>query len=327
MKKHLVQILRIVTTILIITAAAALLGGCAGNIPANTESEPTAGIPTVPEQEVFTPEVSTPEPAVTEPGVETVQGIVTVQASDVYSGPGITYEKFDTLVAGTAVTITGTANGWHEIIYGDDTAYIAVSDIRLDYTADPAGHTISPLAKNDLFPFAKSYSLAREIRPEYIMLHFCSAVVIDRQAPYNIALVRDNFIRNGVDTNYIIDRDGTIYCYVPEDRLAYHAGKGTYANDEKLTDNMNRYAIGIELLAIGSQKDMSIYLTAEEYAALPSSLIGYTDAQYEALNALITDICQRNSIPADKYHILGHDEYSAAKNDPGELFDWGRLLG
>lgn len=255
-----------------------------------------------------------------------MQGIVTVQDLNVRSGRGTGYEKLGTLSRGTAVTIVGTVSGWHQIVYGDGTAYVSADYIELEYTVDPSRYVISHLAKYDLFPIAKSYSLAREMLPEYIMLHFSSAVVLDPKNPYNMALVRDTFIKNGVDANYIIDRDGTIYCNVPEDRLAYHAGEGTYGGDERLTDKMNRYAIGIEILAIGSPNDMAGYLSAAAYEALDPAVIGYTDAQYEALRALIADICLRNRIAMDKYHILGHDEYAPGKTDPGELFDWERLL-
>ena len=48
-------------------------------------------------------------------------------------------------------------------------------------------------------------------------------------------------------------------------------------------------------------------------------------AQYTALSALLDDICTRNSIPKNRSHVIGHDEYNPAKNDPGELFDWSRI--
>lgn len=89
---------------------------------------------------------------------------------------------------------------------------------------------------------------------------------------------------------------------------------------------MNRYSIGIEIVAVGSEKDMFPYFTKSEYAKIDKSLIGFTEAQYEALIPLVKDICQRNSIPFDREHIIGHEEYKASKTDPGELFDWERLL-
>ncbi|HAN20077.1 MAG: hypothetical protein A2Y15_05285 [Clostridiales bacterium GWF2_36_10] len=179
---------------------------------------------------------------------------------------------------------------------------------------------------NDYLTPIEDFSWERTYDAEYIMLHFCSALMVDFENPYDLNKVRQIFIDYKVSIHYIIDRDGKVFCYVPENRVAWHAGKGTWINDEKYTDNMNQYAIGIEILAIGSQSDMSQYLTSEEYNQIVPSLIGYTDAQYEALNDLIEYICENNNIPRDKGHIIGHDEYKPQKTDPGELFEWDRII-
>ncbi len=178
-------------------------------------------------------------------------------------------------------------------------------------------HFLEPLEK---------YSWEREYDREYVMLHFTSNVVADREKPYDMQAVRKIFEETEVSTHYIIDRDGKAYCYIPESHSAWHAGVGTYNNDEKYTNKMNKYSIGIELLAIGSENDMSQYLTKEEYAELDESLIGFTDAQYETLKKLVPDICQRNGISFDREHVIGHNEYNPNKNDPGELFSWDRLF-
>lgn len=184
----------------------------------------------------------------------------------------------------------------------------------------------SPLAKEQFLMPIEDYSWEREFAPEYVMLHFTSAVVISRDDPYNMETVRGIFEDSGISIHYIIDRDGSIYCYMPETRAAWHAGKGTFADDERLTNAMNKYSIGIEMVAIGSENDMSQYLTKDEYAALDPSLIGFTEAQYESLVPLVKDICERNAIPFDREHVIGHEEYKPQKCDPGELFDWGRLF-
>jgi len=89
---------------------------------------------------------------------------------------------------------------------------------------------------------------------------------------------------------------------------------------------MNDYAIGIELMGIGTQKEMSIYMTAANYNKLDPAHLGFTDAQYASLKALVQDICDRNDIPMDRDHVIGHEDYSPKKVDPGDLFDWDRLL-
>lgn len=170
------------------------------------------------------------------------------------------------------------------------------------------------------------FSWEQEYPPEYVMIHFCSAVVNHRDDPYNINYVRQTFIDADVSIHYLLDRDGTVYCYIPEDRVAWHAGVGTWQNNEKYTNKMNLYSIGIEVMGIGSYNDMSSYLTKKEYKALPDEVIGFTDAQYTALKDLIADICQRNNIPLDREHIIGHQDFSPKKKDPGELFDWSRII-
>lgn len=170
------------------------------------------------------------------------------------------------------------------------------------------------------------FSWEQQYPPEYVMIHFCSAVVNHRDDPYNMEYVRQTFIDADVSIHYILDRDGTVYCYVPEDRTAWHAGKGEWLGDEKYTNKMNLYSIGIEVVGMGSMEDMSPYLHKSEYKALKKEWLGFTDAQYESLKLLVADICERNDIPLDRDHVIGHEEYSPKKNDPGELFDWSRII-
>lgn len=212
--------------------------------------------------------------------------------------------------------------GQTEIAENNDTTDTAVPDAE---TTEKVV-TVSPYAVEEyLLPF-EDYSWEMTEKPEYVMLHFTSAVVLSKDDPYNLKTVREIFEDNSLSIHYIIDREGKVHCWLPETRAAWHAGKGTFGSDTRLTNAMNKYSIGIEMLAIGSKKDMAQYLTSEEYDALPRELIGYTDAQYESLVKLVRDICNRNGIPFDSDHIIGHDMYNPAKNDPGELFDRERLF-
>lgn len=186
--------------------------------------------------------------------------------------------------------------------------------------------TVSPLSQEDFLVPLDKYSWEREYEPEYVMLHFTSGVVLSKENPYDYELVRGIFEQNEVSVHYIIDRDGSVLCYIPEDRAAWHAGKGTFGGDERFTNAMNKYSIGIEIMAIGSQKDMAQYLSAEEYNSLDSSFVGFTEQQYVTLKELVKDICQRNNIPFDREHVIGHDMYNPDKTDPGELFDYNRIF-
>ena len=186
---------------------------------------------------------------------------------------------------------------------------------------------VSPIAKEHFLEPFDDYSWVREFPVEKVVVHFTSAVVNYPEDPYNMELIRNIFVDSGLSVHYIIDRDGTVYCYMPESRAAWHAGKGTFGGVEKYTNSMNKFSVGIELVAIGSEKDMSQYLHPDEYKAIDESLIGFTDEQYTSLTALIKDICQRNKIEFSRENVIGHDEYNEAKSDPGELFDWERVFG
>lgn len=168
-------------------------------------------------------------------------------------------------------------------------------------------------------------SYPRTENVSHVMVHFMSAVIAHPDDPFGIENVRRTFFDTGSSIHYVIDRDGTVYRLVNESYVAWHAGKGSWAGDERYTDRMNQYAIGIEMLAIGSKKDMAGMLSSAFYDTLPSAWIGYTDAQYDALKALVEDICDRHGIPFDRTHVLGHSDYTSRKTDPGELFDWTRI--
>ena len=172
----------------------------------------------------------------------------------------------------------------------------------------------------------EEFSWERQYDPEFVMIHFSSAVVNHRNDPYNIKHLRKIYVDYDVSVHYVIERDGTVHCYIPEERVAWHAGRGSFGGDAKYTNKMNLYAIGIELLAMGTEDEMSAYLTSKEYHALDKSLIGFTDAQYASLKALVEDICSRQNIPLDRQHVIGHEDYSPDMNDPGDLFDWSKIL-
>ena len=198
------------------------------------------------------------------------------------------------------------------------------SHLPIEPPSDP--EIISSLAEKNLMDIEK-YSWEREYPVEYVMIHFCSDVVANKKYPYGLNAVRRTFETNEVSINYIIARNGDIQCWIPEQRAAWHAGKGEWKGDEKYTNLMNKYSIGIEILAIGSKNDMKPFLSSSAYNSISKSLIGYTSAQYESLIALLNDICARWDIPKDRDHIIGHSEYAGSRRtDPGELFNWDKVI-
>ena len=160
-----------------------------------------------------------------------------------------------------------------------------------------------------------------------LVVHFTSNAVLKPKAPYNAQDIRKVFVDYGVSAHYMIGREGEVYLLVPENRIAYHAGKGSLKNFPQDKDQLNKYSIGIEMMAIGTKEEMSSMMSAAVYDSIPQSNIGYTEAQYQALHKLVNDIVQRNpDIKKDRKHIVGHDEYAPdRKSDPGSLFNWSKI--
>ena len=75
-----------------------------------------------------------------------------------------------------------------------------------------------------------------------------------------------------------------------------------------------------------SKEEMIPIITEPVFNKIDPSLLGYTEEQYQSLNRLIKDILARNpKIKHNRTQILGHDEYTSRKTDPGKLFDWSKI--
>jgi predicted outer membrane repeat protein len=116
----------------------------------------------------------------------------------------------------------------------------------------------------------------------------------------------------GLSSHYMIGRDGTLVQLVKERDIAFHAGESRMPEGD-LRSAVNDFSIGVELIAAdaGSGTDVE---------ADPAG--AYTDAQYEALRALLRTLHDTHSIKK----VVGHNEIAPGrKMDPGPLFDWGRI--
>ncbi len=107
-----------------------------------------------------------------------------------------------------------------------------------------------------------------------------------------------------VSAHYVVDEDGTIHRLVAEEHRAWHAGRSHWRG---VTD-INSASIGIEIINPGHEWG---------YRAFP-------DAQIEALIPLVHEIKERHAIT--RGNVVGHSDIAPTrKQDPGELFPWGRL--
>jgi N-acetyl-anhydromuramyl-L-alanine amidase AmpD len=161
----------------------------------------------------------------------------------------------------------------------------------------------------------------------HLMVHFCSDAIQNPQAPFSVDRITQIFEEVGVSAHYLVGRDGTIYQLVAEDRVAFHAGKGKLPFEPYYENSLNAHSIGIELMAVGSKKDMKMFFSEAHHDQIDRAHIGFTEAQYTALAQLTADILRRHpGIKKDRRHIVGHDEYAPARRtDPGELFDWKKI--
>ncbi|MCC3357283.1 N-acetylmuramoyl-L-alanine amidase [Bacillus sp. REN16] len=178
---------------------------------------------------------------------------------------------------------------------------------------------------NKSLPLDNSEKRTNEIT--HLMIHFISNAALKPEDPFNVDDVYSIFEEYGLSVHYLIDREGEIYSLVPEDRVAYHAGKGSLPDFPEYENKMNHYSIGIELIAMGTKEEMTTIIDADTYNQIDPSLAGYTDAQYQSLQLLVDNILKRNpSILHNRRHVIGHDEYAPGrKTDPGSLFDWSRI--
>jgi hypothetical protein len=110
-----------------------------------------------------------------------------------------------------------------------------------------------------------------------------------------------------VSAHYCVDDNEIAQC-VQDQYVAWHAGNS----------NVNHRSIGIENSGYTNRND-------------------FTDAHYRRLGQLVAYICRQYGIPADRQHIIGHNEvpdptrpghYGGAggHTDPGPYFNWSLLM-
>ena len=106
-----------------------------------------------------------------------------------------------------------------------------------------------------------------------------------------------------LSVHYIVDENGDIIRCVPEDKRAWHAGKGFWHNG---VQSLNSRSIGIEIssLTLGQEP--------------------YTPTQISSLIPLCQSIIRRHAIPA--HNVVGHSDIAPTrKPDPGLAFPWHKL--
>lgn len=107
-----------------------------------------------------------------------------------------------------------------------------------------------------------------------------------------------------VSAHYVVDVDGGVVQFVPEDKRAWHAGRSYWRGEI----DVNSTSIGIEIVHPGHN--------APE--------MPYPSMQIQSVIDLSKDIISRHNI--EPSNVLGHSDIAPdRKRDPGEFFPWRDL--
>lgn len=107
-----------------------------------------------------------------------------------------------------------------------------------------------------------------------------------------------------VSSHYLVAEDGTVLRMVDEDKRAWHAGRSHWRG----VKDINSASVGIEIVNPGHELG---------YRPFP-------DEQIAAVIRLVHEIKDRYDIT--RGNVVGHSDIAPArKQDPGELFPWGKL--
>lgn len=165
----------------------------------------------------------------------------------------------------------------------------------------------------------------------------------------------------GLQPHYVIAVDGTIYRIAGEDLIAWHAKIDAaearlyqrgytewscwtwplsasapvhvgheFSGYRTWRDSWPGLQSPLELVTGEHPNSVSVGIELQQ-PVKPGPGI-FAGAQYEALAALLVDVGDRNRIPLDRQHVLGHSDCSPMRRstaaggwDPGVGFDYNRL--
>ena len=141
----------------------------------------------------------------------------------------------------------------------------------------------------------------QDSRAQFLVLHYTAL-------SFESAI--EKLTKGEASSHYLVNRDGTIYELVPENRRAWHAGASSWKGQTQL----NAASIGIEIVNCGFDK----------FPDGTAVFNGYPGGQIDAVIDLVKWVARRHKIRPDR--ILGHNEISPQqKSDPGPAFPWRRL--
>lgn len=174
-----------------------------------------------------------------------------------------------------------------------------------------------PLAIHDQWlPYARLLQARALTGVDLVVIHCTELPDLATAREYGERVVHPS--GTGNSGHYYVDRDGGVFRYVPDDRVAHHVR------------GRNEHSIGIELVNAGRYPD---WFDSRRQAMTEA----YPAAQIDALLALISHL--RATLP-NLQHVAGHEDLDTAlvaasddssrqvprKLDPGPLFPWPRVV-
>src|SRR5262249_48473891 len=130
---------------------------------------------------------------------------------------------------------------------------------------------------------------------EFLVLHYTELPLEE-----SLDVLTDAARSLKVSAHYVLAEDGTVYRLVPEDRVAWHAGKSWWRGHERL----NETSIGIEIVNLWGDTNP------------------YPEAQIASLVELCRGIVARHPRIVPR-NVVGHSDIAPdRKIDPGTLFPW-----
>ncbi|CAK8163457.1 N-acetylmuramoyl-L-alanine amidase [Candidatus Xenohaliotis californiensis] len=146
---------------------------------------------------------------------------------------------------------------------------------------------------------SKNYKHEKTQPTDTLVLHYTAA---------NLKSALDTFIqKTDVSIHYIVGKSGIIINLIPDNKIAWHAGKSSWQGREKVND----YSVGIEIINQG-------------WGTPDGNWEEFTGAQKKSVCLLSKDISTHHNIPRDR--IVGHQDVAPdRKVDPGPLFFWDEM--
>ena len=173
-----------------------------------------------------------------------------------------------------------------------------------------------PVIHDQPLPYVARLELRDPANIDLVVIHCTELPDLATAREYGERIVHPS--GTGNSGHYYIDRDGSVFRYATDDRVAHH------------TRGYNDRSIGIELVNIGRYPDW-----VDSHRQVMTE--PYPDAQVGALLSLLAH--SRTTLPNLRY-IAGHEDLDTdlveasddaskrvqRKLDPGPLFPWPRVM-